>query len=119
VYIHPFLHPSAQYLREWCRRATTASSVIENPQKKPKILPDIDENSEQPVLNKEGIKKRLRILRKKIGSIIFTGDVAGLVPSTSLSLSYNLHTVLPLPLDLRLVFVRRKCLRKVCILVLH
>ena len=44
--------------------AATASSVIEKPQKKTKILPDIDENSEQPVLNKEGIKKRLRILRR-------------------------------------------------------
>jgi len=45
--------------------ATTASNVIEKPQKKTKILPDIDENSEQPVLNKEGIKKRLRILRRR------------------------------------------------------
>ena len=45
--------------------AATASSVIEKTQKKTKILPDIDENSEQPVLNKEGIKKRLRILRRR------------------------------------------------------
>ena len=45
--------------------AATASSVIEKPQKKPKVLPDNDENSEQPVLNKEGIKKRLRILRRR------------------------------------------------------
>ena len=39
--------------------AATASNVIEKPQKKPKILPDIDGNSEQLVLNQEGIKKRL------------------------------------------------------------
>jgi hypothetical protein len=45
--------------------AATTSSVIENPQKKTKIFPDIDENSEQPVLNKEGITKRLRILRRR------------------------------------------------------
>ena len=45
--------------------AATASSVIEKPPKKTKVLPDIDENSEQPVLNKEGIKKRLRILRRR------------------------------------------------------
>jgi hypothetical protein len=37
--------------------AATASSVIENPRKKPKVLPDIDKNSEQPVLNKEGSQK--------------------------------------------------------------
>ena len=37
--------------------AATASSVIEKPQKKTKILPDIDENSEKPVLNKEGSQK--------------------------------------------------------------
>ena len=37
--------------------AATASSVIEKPEKKPKVLPDIDENLEQPVLNKEGSQK--------------------------------------------------------------
>jgi hypothetical protein len=31
--------------------------VIENPRKKTKVLPDIDENSEQPVLSKEGSQK--------------------------------------------------------------
>ena len=45
--------------------AATASSVIEKPQKKKKVLPDIDENSKQPVLKKEGIKTRLRILRRR------------------------------------------------------
>ena len=45
--------------------AATASSVIEKPQKKTKVLPDIDENSEQPVLNKQGIKKRLQIRRRR------------------------------------------------------
>ena len=37
--------------------AATASSVIENPRKKPKVLPDIDENSEQPIINNEGSQK--------------------------------------------------------------
>jgi hypothetical protein len=37
--------------------ATTANSVIENPRTKPRVLPDIDENSGQPVLNKEGSQK--------------------------------------------------------------
>jgi hypothetical protein len=37
--------------------AATASSVIENPRKKPKALPDIDENSEQPIINNEGSQK--------------------------------------------------------------
>ena len=45
--------------------AATANSVIEKTLKKTKVLPDIDENSEQPVLNKQGIKKRLRILRRR------------------------------------------------------
>jgi hypothetical protein len=37
--------------------AATANSVIEKTLKKTKVLPDIDENSEQPVLNKEGSQK--------------------------------------------------------------
>jgi hypothetical protein len=45
--------------------AATANSVIEKTLKKTKVLPDIDENSEQPVLNKEGSQKRLRILGRK------------------------------------------------------
>ena len=49
--------------------AATASSVIEKPQKKTKVLPDIDENSEQPVINKDGSQKAPSKSEKKKYSV--------------------------------------------------
>ena len=49
--------------------AATANSVIEKTLKKTKVLPDIDENSEQPVLNKEGSQKAPSNSGKKTNSV--------------------------------------------------
>ena len=49
--------------------AATASSAIEKPQKKTKVLPDIDENLELPVLNKDGSQKAPSKYEKKKYSV--------------------------------------------------